>query len=233
MAKNIKDVIVLKLCVDAFDIENKNTCAMTVEKPTMCPICHTSFGGDYVSSQFIPTSNSNKGLVYVAYFCSCCSNMFFSKYSKDWNTHGYLLQSFPRKQKDKTFSKHISLLSPNFVKIYNEALQAETEGLTEICGLGYRKSLEFLIKDYLSFQFPDDTNEIEQLPLGKLIKEKIENRNIKILAERCAWLGNDETHYIRKHEDYNVQDLKRFLDSIITYIDSELTVLEALSIGPK
>ena len=159
---------------------------------------------------------------------------FFSKYSKrSYDSDFAYRLSLPKNKKDETFSKHIQSLSPNFVKIYNEALQAETEGLSEICGLGYRKSLEFLIKDYLLHQFPDDADEIIQLPLGKLIKEKIENKNIKILAERCAWLGNDETHYIRKHEDYNVNDLKRFLNSILTYIDSELTVLEALSIEPK
>lgn len=223
----------MKIKIKALDIEDKSTIVSTVEKPSMCPICHTSFGGDYVSAHIIPRVNLVDTL-YVSYFCSCCSKLFFSKYSKQSYNSDYVYQlSFPQTQQDKTFSKYIVALSPNFVKIYNEALQAETEGLTEICGLGYRKSLEFLIKDYLSLQLPDDTDEIAKTPLGKLIKEKIENRNIKILAERCAWLGNDETHYIRKHEDYNVQDLKRFLDSIITYIDSELTVLEALSIEPK
>ena len=228
-----KDVIILKIKIEALDIEDNKTIAPTVDRPAICPICHTSFGGNYITAQLIPNVNGCE-ILYVAYFCSCCSDLFFTKYSKHWRDNDYrLINSIPQCFYKQVFSKHINCLSPNFVKIYNEASQAESEGLLEICGLGYRKSLEFLIKDYLSFQFPDDTDEIEQLPLGKLIKEKIENKNIRILAERCAWLGNDETHYVRKHEDYNVQDLKRFLDSIITYIDSELTVLEALSIEPK
>ena len=47
----------------------------------------------------------------------------------------------------------ISELSPNFCEIYNQAYIAEQTNLMQICGTGYRKSLEFLIKDYLISTF--------------------------------------------------------------------------------
>lgn len=46
----------------------------------------------------------------------------------------------------RTFSNIISELSPNFCEIYNQAYIAEQTNLMQICGTGYRKSLEFLIK---------------------------------------------------------------------------------------
>ena len=47
---------------------------------------------------------------------------------------------------------------------------------------------------------------------------------IKTLATASAWLGNDETHYCRKHKDYNIDHLKAFINAIVSYIDSELNV---------
>lgn len=45
------------------------------------------------------------------------------------------------------FDKKIDEISPKFNEIYKQALAAEVSNLNEIAGLGYRKSLEFLIKD--------------------------------------------------------------------------------------
>jgi len=70
----------------------------------------------------------------------------------------------------------------------------------EICGVGYRKSLEFLIKDYLIGRAPEGEGQaaaveaIKKKFLGTCIKEDIEDANIKLVAQRATWLGNDETH---------------------------------------
>jgi hypothetical protein len=53
------------------------------------------------------------------------------------------------------------------------------------------------------------------------------------LASASAWLGNDETHYSRKHDEYNFSDLKTFLDAFVTFIDSELAVAEAQKLLSK
>lgn len=49
--------------------------------------------------------------------------------------------------KDIVFSDIINEISPGFVKIYNQAHEAEIRLLDDIVGGGYRKALEFLIKD--------------------------------------------------------------------------------------
>jgi hypothetical protein len=47
-----------------------------------------------------------------------------------------------------TFSETIAKLSPVFCETYDQAARAEENGLTQICGAGYRRALEFLVKDF-------------------------------------------------------------------------------------
>lgn len=45
---------------------------------------------------------------------------------------------------------------------------------------------------------------------------------MKEIAKRAAWLGNDETHYVRKWETKDVKDLKNLIEISIHWIDMEL-----------
>jgi hypothetical protein len=57
--------------------------------------------------------------------------------------------------------------------------------------------------------------------LGNCIKNWIPDRRIKDIAERAAWLGNDEVHYERKWIDKDVQDLNALIRLVTSYIASE------------
>ena len=111
--------------------------------------------------------------------------------------------------------------------IYNQAFSAEQYNLTEICGVGYRKALEFLIKDYLIINNPDETEKIQKKLLGSCISEYIDNTRLKSVAKRAVWLGNDETHYIRKWETKDLQDLKKLIELTLHWIEME-TLSESL-----
>lgn len=128
---------------------------------------------------------------------------------------------FPFIRDEKLFGEIIQEISPNFIKIYNEAFFAEQNNLLLIAGPGYRKALEFLIKDYVkSIGEKDDHNKIENTPLGRVIKDYIDNDKIKEMAKRAVWLGNDETHYLRKWDDKNLGSLKILLELTIRWIES-------------
>ena len=62
-------------------------------------------------------------------------------------------------------------------------------------GIGYRKALEFLVKDYLIQIQEEDSETIKRLELGKCIN-KMSDEKIQILAKGATWLGNDETLYV-------------------------------------
>lgn len=55
-----------------------------------------------------------------------------------------------------------------------------------------------------------------------MYKKYIDKRVISQLAERVAWLGNDHAHYISKHPDKDLNDLKKILEMVIKWIDLEI-----------
>ncbi len=146
---------------------------------------------------------------------------------------GKLISAEPCKFEKHVFNKKIISLSPQFDKIYNQALAAETSGLDEIAGLGYRKSLEFLVKDFAIHQHPSDEEDIKKQMLSSCIKKYIDNPQIKTLVERSAWIGNDEAHYIRKQEDRDINDMKSFIQATVYFIGMVLITEDAETISPK
>lgn len=124
----------------------------------------------------------------------------------------------------KVFSSEIQTISVSFIEIYSQSYAAEQYNLNEICGVGYRKALEFLIKDYAKRNHPDDAVAIEKLLLAKCIDNYVTDSNVKSIAKCAAWLGNDETHYVKKWEGKDINDLKSLIDLTVYWIQSvELT----------
>ena len=93
--------------------------------------------------------------------------------------------------------------------------------------MGYRKALEFLIRDYASLKQPEKRNEILNASLSQCIKNFIDDESVKTLATVSAWIGNDETHYIKKNLDYNIEDMLVFIDVMVSFINTELVILDA------
>lgn len=125
---------------------------------------------------------------------------------------------YPYKKEIVKFEETIESISPSFALIYNQAKSAEDMGLDEICGMGYRKALEFLIKDYAKKLHPDEVDTIERTFLKPCIENYISNEQIKRCAVGAAYLGNDESHYIRKWEDKDLSDLKKLIDMTVYWI---------------
>jgi hypothetical protein len=50
----------------------------------------------------------------------------------------------------------------------------------------------------------------------------IENSRIKDIAKRATWLGNDETHYFKKWEDKDLDDLKKLIEITVHFISMEI-----------
>lgn len=107
-------------------------------------------------------------------------------------------------------------------------------GLRLVSGPGYRKALEFLIKDYLTSQQTSDEakKEIANSPLMTVIKKYVTDKRMLTTAERAAWLGNDETHYVRKWEDKDLQELKKLIQLTSYWIQSEHLTSEVASSMP-
>ena len=226
----------IKQDLSVWNVDDESRFDISLQEINECPICHFSLRPEIKSGHFIWNEDRFHYSIYLACFCTKCRQMFLAKDTGTCYREnlGYpdLEQLIPVTPSTEPFSDALSALSPTFVNTYNQAQFAEAQGLTEICGIGYRRALEFLVKDYLIHLSPDEEDTIKAEFLGASIK-RINNDRIKVLAERSTWIGNDETHYVRKHEDFDYTDMKRFIIAMVRYIESELSFEEALSIPPK
>ncbi len=180
--------------------------------PDHCPACHKHVNPTLSASYLDGTGNKAYKLTRV-YRCpnADCGSVFLGLYTGvrnqeryiDEYSHYELWTAQPGTPIPPEIPDSIIGVSPTFVQVHEQAAAAEHYGLSEICGVGYRKALEFLVKDYLisiaeSSDYDEET--IKNKLLSACISDHIDDARVKELARRAAWLGNDETHYVRKWE---------------------------------
>lgn len=206
-----------------------------VQLSSFCPCCGVHLSPQILHGVIIEYDDEEENKVFILNYCPECEECFVSKHLFDNELcDGYLFDfAAPMNHFQHPFSEGITNLSPNFVAIYNEALKAEELGLNSICGMGYRKSLEFLVKDYIIHKDSSKENEVATKLLMNCINDYIGDERLKSLAKASAWLGNDQTHYVKKHIDYGTQDLKVFINAFVTFIDAELAYENALNLISK
>lgn len=202
------------------------------EDPTVCPICKKPMQPIFLYG-YIDVETK---LMCIVFKCPACKE-FFIKSTRvgEKDDNGYYHENIsqarlaPNNVTPVIFTKYIMDISPKFSDIFNQANAAESYGLDEIAGIGYRKSIEFLIKDYLmlSCKNEGEKESIKDKPLAQCISQDISNENLKLVASRAVWIGNDETHYIRKHTDKDITDLKRLINLTLRWIEIECMTKEA------
>ncbi|XXF01666.1 DUF4145 domain-containing protein [Pseudomonas sp. D3-10] len=155
--------------------------------------------------------------------------MFIASYRMDILKGILSLRSLlPWTPKTVAVVQEVTHISPQFSEIYKQASQAESYGLGEIAGVGFRKSLEYLIKDYCTAQNPGKEEDIKKRPIAQVIEAFVSNENVKQCAKRAIWLGNDETHYVRKWEGKDVKDLKLLIQITVNWIQQEVITKKLL-----
>lgn len=217
----------------------------------ICPHCGKSISPIPVTTggvAYFFTNNPNTSSRVFVYKCPSCNLNFVSILSIICSKTGDFIDNkiemiYPAPK--QVFDDIISNLSPNFVKIYNQALCAESNSLDEIAGMGFRKAVEFLIKDYLIDKYPNFKEKFIKSPISQCIQNKtiegqsnympsINSPYLNEISKRIIWLGNDETHYSRKHTDRDISDLKALIDIAIQHIVLENSTLKYINeIQPK
>lgn len=200
-----------------------------VDVVSKCPHCFESIKPHLIYK----TNHDNrlKSPLAILFQCPACQKYFVNSYKPldTVSSSVYLSQPILYTYKqlvDYDLPNELEDISKAFKEIYVQALTAESEGLSQITGLGYRKSIEFLLKDFLIHYQKEDAEKVSKMPLSQAI-DKLQSQKIKDLAKASIWLGNDETHYVKKYEDKDVTDMKRFIRSLAYFISSELTAIEA------
>lgn len=201
----------------------------TLDIPSICPHCGETmspkFFGGY-SRNKIGQTNRKVGVLVQCSFENCGRyyGIEFKRNEIGWKHIPALYKPNIKVE----LPENIEKVSSSFVEIYSQATVAESEGLDQIAGVGYRKSAEFLIKDYAIRKHPNDEPSIKKKLLGVVIKEYLkEFPRLQQLSTAIAWIGNDETHYIRRHDNKDINDLKRFIKASAQFIAADYDVDEA------
>lgn len=210
----------------SFSFNDTDSNFKSIEVPNICPICKHA-----ISPVLISISINSITDATAFYFCNACKKSFISTFHYQRNAStgfchfteytGHAPQSFGSRK----FDKIIADLSERFVQTYNQSLHAESLGLFEVAGPGYRKSLEILVKDYSILKHPDKKLKIVEstYSLSQCITDFITDERIKNPSIAASWLGNDATHYTKKHVDKELVDLKKFIDTVIYFIQYDLS----------
>lgn len=199
----------------------------TIFAPTECPYCHKSIDPIINGTSLEASQDRTFGVLFQ---CPSCKKYFFEAYSTTTGVNdvripiGYK----PTLNLNLNIPEKIKAISPKFVEIYTQALTAEHYELNKISGIALRKAIEFLIKDYLINYKKHPEDKVKKLLLGAAIN-LIDNPKIQVLARATSWIGNDETHYERRYEDKDVDDMKRFITALLHFISLEFVLDEATS----
>lgn len=125
---------------------------------------------------------------------------------------------------------------PEFINILEQAIEAEGAGLDKLAGMGYRKALEFLVTDFLiSEKLEKASKEWLENP-GVQLSQKImhlPNERMITLAKAISFIGNDETHYTRRHPEHDTESIKIFLRAMISDLENELIFRDAQELIDK
>ena len=204
------------------------------EYPEYCPHCGKSISPEKIHISDSEDSYSSGDARFVVTFrCSrsACKKYFAVEYIFTSTSELCSIAKYSYRPPIKVkLPENIEKVSPVFVEIYSQATVAESEALNQIAGVGYRKAAEFLIKDYVISKNPSDEEHIKSIMLGQVIAEYLSDfPKIQALAKSVSWIGNDETHYVRRHNDKDIQDLKRFILSAAQFIAANYDADEALA----
>lgn len=187
-----------------------------VNLPDICPRCGKDFNPQELN--IIKNHRSNFGSEYaVSVLCPFCEKtVYFDVYCHPKKNQGYIREVYPE-VKFVDIPKEIAPLFPQFYELYRQSQLAEIKGCTDICGAGFRKALETLVKQYVAKLCPDAEFLISKESLSQTI-QRIDNPRIKTLAAASTWLGNDQTHLVPKHPTYNLADMKVFMKALCYHI---------------
>lgn len=171
----------------------------------------------------------------ITRYCHQCKHYFIDEFDVVSEGGVYSNTSYevtyidvkPELPSDIPISDDISLISPIGKEIYLQALKAEQERLDHIAGIGYRKALEFFVKDFSIVTNPDDEEKIIKMSLKQVIEKYIKDEDLKTFALASAYIGNDEGHYYRNNPDKDFTHLKNYLHGVIHYMEMKLNFLDA------
>ncbi|BDR57624.1 DUF4145 domain-containing protein [Xylocopilactobacillus apicola] len=211
------------------DLSNFEKSSIDLIKPAICGYCNMT-GDQKLINTIIDDINISDFAGVTLTFCYNCKNISarFLFYN-EWEGNYTVAKSAPAEDfKQEDLNSYIEKEYPEFSEIYKQSQIAETNGLNQVAGIAYRKSLEFLVSDFLLKVQHEDENWVNDYNTSLSQKiEKLGDQRIKTLAKASSWLGNDQAHYSKRHPEFDVEDLKAFIKVMVLAIENDYQISKA------
>lgn len=195
-----------------------------------CPICQ--YGIDMSTcnyTNFHDMHDISKSFnILSVYCCPHCHNGFVVIHYMNVQKNRFVEKSqsvYPTIASSLQADENIRQISPGFYEIYNQCLIAKNEGLNRIYGMGFRKALEKLVKDYSIYGHQKDEKWIRtnrEATLHKCIEKYFKDSDVKTALMACKWLGNNESHYENCNTEEDLQLFEDLIEDTLYYIHREI-----------
>jgi hypothetical protein len=124
--------------------------------------------------------------------------------------------------KARQFDDLLVNLSPRFISLYQSAERAEQIGDLDLAGMGYRASLEILLKDFALKSTDDSKEKIATFNLGVAINKYFGDNPFGMIPADVVRLdANDFVHWDRP-DDFDpvmtLEEMKSYLEIFITVV---------------
>ena len=209
-----------------------------IEEPKLCTHCNKT-GQQFFIEMGCISGNDSKFDGIALYACPFCKEttvaflLLIDAWAKHSDTNEIIqleiftvIEQLPKNSFDMDIPDTIQRIYKNFTEIFFQAKLAEEHNLHQLAGMGYRKSIEFLVTDFL-MDYPSDETVIKEWlnnPRTTLKNkiDKLPTERLRKTANAIAFIGNDETHYTVRNPDYNIHDMKKFIALLIKELEGEL-----------
>lgn len=192
-----------------------------IPKPTICPHCSAFVDG--IQKGFALYDAENKNQIGVnAYRCTHCKKLYLAIYRINLNQKTASFEALYPSIQLSFSDERLNKLSPRFIDMYNQALQCESSGNIELAAIGYRASLEILVKDYAVGECGIERDVVKNKSLFESIEEYLGNKDLITSADVIRILGNDYAHYERKYPEHDFEILKEYMEIFIHLVGTKL-----------
>ncbi len=207
--------------------------------PDECPICHRGIDPRFLAGVVRSSAEMEEADVELVFQCPRrdCARAFIGRYRGlyDQGLGDYLMElrgTAPHTPPAAAHPDEVAAVSPRFVSAVAQARAAEAWGLGELAGCGYRRALEFLVRDFCARRSPADVAAIRRKALGHVIEDHVDDPGVRECARRAAWLENDEAHEPRRWQEKDIALLKDLLALTESWVNTALLASRLLGAPP-
>ncbi|MBR5529291.1 MAG: DUF4145 domain-containing protein [Oscillospiraceae bacterium] len=211
-----------KVCTSEFGTSDSRY-SFNLDKPQMCPHCGIYEDGIRKNSALFDVGGERR-YGFVMYECTSCKKKYVVVYHLDLAHKKAEFIGFHPSRIANYSNDLLTNVSTRFVDSYNQALRAEIAGDIELAAIGYRKTLEILIKDYAINELNEDREKVVSCNLINAISDYLGEQSLVKTADVVRILGNDYTHYERKYPEHDFALLKTYLDIFIKMVETKYMI---------